>query len=434
MWETFSLKVVKLRKDVKKVRVLIIRKLTRHIAKLKTKKGTEDAVLKNQRRAQRLLEEIHAMKRVKPDNVTKSALRDEINFEKVCKKPDSSIDDRAIARLATHPLLKKKIADLKAAVKAFKDARRKQSTVQQSGEPNSTKVSDQQEMAQNCSSDIQIESKQNDNKRAKVDAQRVISMDNKMPNMDIQDQKLLEKETTSTPDDISAQTIESQMPLQTETEEKEPAIQKQQKLTLSSRLETSKKTEGGSEDSDGEEQEYFDDSTEERFFKQSSGPDDSDSNDDFFIGRVRRTKKKKVDSNASSAQGKGDQMLKCLTNEVKHFDCRGMPSEEPENSKASGKAAKLESVFCSSLSVSKQKSISKQRTVSGHLPKNRKTASLQQCKPQITKQQPSKGPAVKQERRKEQPLHPSWEASKRRKEQLSQITVFQGKKITFADD
>uniref|UniRef100_A0ACB8ER41 Serum response factor-binding protein 1 n=1 Tax=Sphaerodactylus townsendi TaxID=933632 RepID=A0ACB8ER41_9SAUR len=54
--------VVKMRREVKKARVLTIRKLTRHIAKLKSKKGTEDAVLKNHKRAQRLLEEIHAMK------------------------------------------------------------------------------------------------------------------------------------------------------------------------------------------------------------------------------------------------------------------------------------------------------------------------------------------------------------------------------------
>nr|XP_033784918.1 serum response factor-binding protein 1 isoform X2 [Geotrypetes seraphini] len=416
--------VVKLRKDVKKVRVLIIRKLTRHIMKLKTKKGTEDAVLKNQRRAQRLLEEIHAM------------------------KPGSSIDDRAIARLATHPLLKKKIADLKAAVKAFKDARQRQSTVQQSGEPNSTKVSDQQDMAQNYSSDNQKERKPNDNKRAKMDAQRNIGMNKKMPNMDIQDQKFLEKEPTSIPNDMSAQATESQMPVQTEPEEKGPATQKQQKIALPSRLETWKETGSDSEDSDGEEREYFDDSTEERFFKQSSGPDDSDSNDDFFIGRVRQTKKKKANSNASSAQakedqilksfaseeGKGDQILKSLANEVKNFGSQRMLREEPKQSKISGKAAKLESVFCSSLFESKQISTSKQRTVTVHLHKNRKTASLQQHKPQITKQQPSKGMVVKQECRREQPLHPSWEASRRRKEQLSQITVFQGKKITFADE
>ncbi|KAM4710199.1 serum response factor-binding protein 1 [Discoglossus pictus] len=116
--------VVKMRKDVKKVKVLTIRKLTRHIAKLKSKKGTEELVLKNQRRAQRLLEEIHAIKEVKPDDVTKTALQKDINFEKVCKKPSSTPENRAIARLATHPLLKKKIEAIKDAVKAFKEARK----------------------------------------------------------------------------------------------------------------------------------------------------------------------------------------------------------------------------------------------------------------------------------------------------------------------
>ncbi|XP_025047192.1 serum response factor-binding protein 1-like isoform X3 [Alligator sinensis] len=77
--------VVKLRKEVKRARVLTIRRLTRHIGKLKLKKGSEDVVLKNQRRAQRLIEEIHAMKEIKPDQVTKFALEKEINFESVCK-------------------------------------------------------------------------------------------------------------------------------------------------------------------------------------------------------------------------------------------------------------------------------------------------------------------------------------------------------------
>uniref|UniRef100_A0A8C8BJZ7 Uncharacterized protein n=1 Tax=Otus sunia TaxID=257818 RepID=A0A8C8BJZ7_9STRI len=55
-------KVVKMRKDVKKARVLTIRRLTRHIGKLKLKRGSEDLKVKNQKRVERLIEEIHAMK------------------------------------------------------------------------------------------------------------------------------------------------------------------------------------------------------------------------------------------------------------------------------------------------------------------------------------------------------------------------------------
>lgn len=61
--------VVKLRKEVKRVRTLIIRKLTRQIGGLKKKKGKEMEIDRNQRRAARLLEEIHAMKALSPDVV-----------------------------------------------------------------------------------------------------------------------------------------------------------------------------------------------------------------------------------------------------------------------------------------------------------------------------------------------------------------------------
>lgn len=61
--------VVKMRKEVKRVRALIIRKLTRQIGALKKKKGNEMAIERNQRRAARLLQEIHAMKVLIPDLV-----------------------------------------------------------------------------------------------------------------------------------------------------------------------------------------------------------------------------------------------------------------------------------------------------------------------------------------------------------------------------
>lgn len=61
--------VVKMRKEVKRVRALIIRKLTRQIGSLKKKKGKEAEIERNQKRAARLLEEIHAMKVLLPDLV-----------------------------------------------------------------------------------------------------------------------------------------------------------------------------------------------------------------------------------------------------------------------------------------------------------------------------------------------------------------------------
>lgn len=61
--------VVKMRKEVKRIRLLLIRKLTRQIGALKNKKGTEAEVESNQKRATRLLEEVHCMKKLIPDQV-----------------------------------------------------------------------------------------------------------------------------------------------------------------------------------------------------------------------------------------------------------------------------------------------------------------------------------------------------------------------------
>ncbi|XP_037120679.1 serum response factor-binding protein 1 isoform X5 [Syngnathus acus] len=122
--------VVLMRKEVKRVRALLSRKIIRQIAQLKKKKGTEVAVEKNQKKAARLLEEIHAMKSLQPDLVTKIALQKDLNFNEVCKNPKSTMSDRAVARIACHPQFKKKIEDIRAAVKAFSEQRKKKQVQQ----------------------------------------------------------------------------------------------------------------------------------------------------------------------------------------------------------------------------------------------------------------------------------------------------------------
>lgn len=64
--------VVKMRTEVKRVKALVIRKLTRQIAMLKKKKGNEAETERNQRRAARLLEEVHSIKKLPPDVVRPS--------------------------------------------------------------------------------------------------------------------------------------------------------------------------------------------------------------------------------------------------------------------------------------------------------------------------------------------------------------------------
>lgn len=128
--------VVKMRAEVKRVKVLVIRKLTRQIFALKKKKGTEADLERNRRRAARLLEEIHELKALAPDSVTKLALQSDISFEKVCQSKDSTLSERATARIATHPEFSKRIQKIKNAVEAFKEER--------TGKKKKGKKSDQQ--------------------------------------------------------------------------------------------------------------------------------------------------------------------------------------------------------------------------------------------------------------------------------------------------
>lgn len=416
--------VVKMRKEVKRIRVLVIRKLVRSVGRLKSKKGTEDALLKNQRRVQRLLEEIHAMKELKPDIVTKSALGDDINFEKICKKPDSTATERAIARLAVHPLLKKKIDVLKAAVQAFKEARQNVAEVESSKNASEDNHSENTLYSNDNGSNLQHEGtiiSEQKVKESKILAKKPThNSKEKVAKMEHGPKAVTIPNSPSKPSEKdSVVSLESH---------KTPADPKLKTLNQT------KKNKGSdsslSSDSDGrevceEEKEYFDDSTEERFYKQSSMSEDSDSGDDFFIGKVRQTRKKESSCHSSVKEQKPLEKV-FLKEDIggTHGDTRN------DKTKPSTETRKLESVFFHSLSGSK----SARRNYKEQAPKTR-SLDFPQNEPQIKNQFNKKLPR-RLENTKQQlqlALHPSWEASRRRKEQQSNIAVFQGKKITFDD-
>uniref|UniRef100_A0A8C3PWU8 Serum response factor-binding protein 1 n=1 Tax=Chrysolophus pictus TaxID=9089 RepID=A0A8C3PWU8_CHRPC len=421
--------VVKMRKDVKKARVLTIRRLTRHIGKLKLKKGSEDLKLKNQKRVERLIEEIHAMKEIKPDQVTRLALRKEVNFESICRKPKSTANERAIARLATHPLLKPKIAELKAAVKAFKDARQNPAKAS----PSEKKPEAQPKSAQNSNSNLNeqvlklVQNQQGFENKTKMSVKmETVGGADKLSESE-PEQEIMEMERI--PKELSSQTVEMQAVTQTG---KKLGCKKRKENVSMNKLTAMKqiiRDDSGLEQHS--EEEYFDDSTEERFYNQTSNSD-SDSNDDFFIGKVKRKKKTAAVNNLSSVKEKNTLQKNILKEEkstvsgtVQNSIMEGKPHE---------KARKLESVFCTSLSTCNQKSQNRRNTKDQPL-KNRQTALLKK-ESQLKKQSFAKTSILKHDGknpRLEQPLHPSWEASRRRREQMSQITAFQGKKIKFDD-
>ncbi|XP_036060751.1 serum response factor-binding protein 1 [Onychomys torridus] len=419
--------VVKMRKEVKRVRVLVIRKLVRSVGRLKSKKGTEDALLKNQRRAQRLLEEIHAMKELKPDVITKSALDDDINFEKTCKKPNSTATERAIARLAGHPLLKKKIDVLKAAVQAFKDARQNapeaessKDTSEESQCKDTLGSKDDARQLQHHERTVVSEQREKD---AKTAAKKAVS-DSKEKVAKVEDGP----KAVATP--CSPGRPSGEDAVVTSEHQKAPAGSNQKASAKSTKRGERESTLGGDSGSEEElseeEKEYFDDSTEERFYKQSSvSEQDSDSADDFFIGKVKRTRKKDPSFRSSAKDQKPLPKMSPKTNTLENS--WGVRNDKH---KLTPEARKLESVFFHSLSGLK----SSRRDSREQALKN-KAPDFPEDEPPIRSQfTKSAGRRFESGKQHEPaPLHPSWEASRRRKEQQSKITVFQGKKITFDD-
>ncbi|NXA56459.1 SRFB1 protein, partial [Nothocercus julius] len=427
--------VVKMRKDVKKVRVLTIRRLTRHIGKLKLKKGSEDLVLKNQKRAERLIEEIHAMKEIKPDQVTRLALRKEVNFESVCRKPKSTATERAIARLATHPILKSKIAELKAAVKAFKDARKTSAKTQLSIKNKSEEHPKSAHLNSNADDQVlKIFQKQQTCEDKAKKSMKLGAITEKEVCESEHQQEIGESEKAYTLKEVSLQAAEGQAVVQGKVGNKFDYPNRKQTTRLTKFTATKESVSDVSDEEQHNEKEYFDDSTEERFYNQSSDSD-SDSNDDFFLGKVKRKKKIAAASDFSSVKGK-NRPQKTILKKENHTGPRTVQDFVGEEEKLQAKTTKLESVFCSSLSTSSKKPQNRSIHDIVNVLCYASCTAFPKKELQLKKHQFDKFTGTKCKNTKaclEQPLHPSWEASRKRREQMSQITVFQGKRIKFDD-
>ncbi|XP_033634947.1 serum response factor-binding protein 1-like [Asterias rubens] len=105
----FNTEVVNMRKTVKTVKVLIVHSLTRQVKKLQSKKGSEQQVLKNQRRATKMLAEVEAIKDVPLDTFTKKAVTFKKGLQEVLNNPKSSALERVIARLIHHRLVQERV-------------------------------------------------------------------------------------------------------------------------------------------------------------------------------------------------------------------------------------------------------------------------------------------------------------------------------------
>ncbi|XP_053302423.1 serum response factor-binding protein 1 [Pleuronectes platessa] len=531
--------VVKMRKEVKRVRVLIIRKLIRQISASKKKKGSEAQVEKSQRKAARMLEEVHAMKVLRPDLVTKTALQKKLNFEQLCRDPKSTIVDRALARIATHPQFTKKIEDIKAAVEAFKVDRMKD--LKQGG---GVKVQIKAEKVKPPSPDKSNVKKTNNKDEGNVKVQLKGMSQNKEGDGISKDLSVAKPKTdtvlaahSSTTADVQKKDIpesESVCPVSTQSSKgkdtvkdvpqmkgsgmkpKAAVLRKQEEEEESdfesldekesdfesldekeSDLESSDEKEGDLESSDDKEKdlesshekkkalvsldekesdlessdekekEYFDDSTEERFLKQSSQSEESE--DDFFVGKVSKYKKKKKPkvverekrvetsdqaTTSDRVQNELDELESRLKSKAKFQSVffSSLTGSKKNAGESAGRGRGGDKFRGSNRDFSKQSRFQKEFTgAEGNSgtkysrPEDRRSGSGERGfasggrgrgrgRGDFTRQKAHMGRGAFSQPAPEQALHPSWEASKKRKEQQGQIVAFQGKKIRFDDD
>ncbi|XP_064609542.1 serum response factor-binding protein 1-like [Liolophura sinensis] len=97
--------VVGMRKTVKRTKVQLINKMVKRVRVLKNcTKGTEQAIAKKKRKAERMLKEIEVIKRLDPDKVSKYALATTTTFKDVENLPSAS-ETKAMTRYSNHKLM-----------------------------------------------------------------------------------------------------------------------------------------------------------------------------------------------------------------------------------------------------------------------------------------------------------------------------------------
>jgi len=95
--------VIKCRPISSQGKVHIVKKLLQHAKQYRRKKTKkEEEKEKNSRKADRFIQEVMFIKKLHPDEITKFSLLNKKTFKKVGDDPKSSIEERALCRLAEH--------------------------------------------------------------------------------------------------------------------------------------------------------------------------------------------------------------------------------------------------------------------------------------------------------------------------------------------
>ncbi|XP_054756394.2 serum response factor-binding protein 1-like [Lytechinus pictus] len=106
----FNTQMVNMRKTVKRAKVQLIHHLTRQIIVIRKKKGSGKQLVKNERRAGRLVKEIEVIKDLACDEVTMTAIINKKTLQAVLDNANSTAEERGTARLIHHKLISQQVS------------------------------------------------------------------------------------------------------------------------------------------------------------------------------------------------------------------------------------------------------------------------------------------------------------------------------------
>ncbi|CAK8672785.1 unnamed protein product [Clavelina lepadiformis] len=121
-------KMILMRKDIKKAKAQVIARLVRHMQSLRSKKGSEQQLLKNSSRAERLFEEIQILKVTKPDDIFKFLLTSDACIQDV-SRADIALRDRVFIRVGLVPFIKTRLFSIREQVSDFNKTRSKNEVI-----------------------------------------------------------------------------------------------------------------------------------------------------------------------------------------------------------------------------------------------------------------------------------------------------------------
>lgn len=95
-----------MRKLVRQARVCVIHKLTREAKTLRTKNGTEKQQEKNKKKADKLINEIYFLKKIKDDRITKFGITNTKSLQEILQNKKSKASTRIMAKVVDYKSLK----------------------------------------------------------------------------------------------------------------------------------------------------------------------------------------------------------------------------------------------------------------------------------------------------------------------------------------